>query len=135
MMSTMSKPPAPVGGIGRLLFDWRARNGYSQRDLAAAVNLSSSSMSNIEQGKQRPTLPTLYHLAALTKIPMEDLARAAGYDLDTRPPGNVDTTLRRLAALAEAYPEYQEILQQLHRLPPDRAMLAVKLLRGLLDSE
>lgn len=49
--------------IGKRIRDARERHGLTQEDLATAISLTRTSITNIERGRQRFLLHTLYDIA------------------------------------------------------------------------
>ena len=49
---------------------YRINGGYSQERLAEAVDLSTSYISEIENGKKRPSMKTLEKIAAVLNVPL-----------------------------------------------------------------
>src|SRR5947208_2835425 len=65
------EPPAGlggVGGIGERLRQERQRRGVSQRELARRLGVSASLISQIETGRSKPSVGTLY--AVVTELGM-----------------------------------------------------------------
>jgi transcriptional regulator with XRE-family HTH domain len=54
--------------IGRKLKDLRETEGLKQSEVADKVGLTRSSIANIEQGRQKIQIDTLYDLAYLYKV-------------------------------------------------------------------
>ena len=59
--------------IGARVQAARKRAGFTQEALAAAINKTAESVSNIERGRQLPMLDTLADLAAALGLPLSDL--------------------------------------------------------------
>jgi len=59
----------------------RKRQGWSQLDLAHAVDLTRSSIANFEAGRQRPAIHVVLLIAQVLKVPVDDLL-PSGSDLD-----------------------------------------------------
>ena len=49
---------------------YRIKSGYTQENLAEAVDLSTSYVSEIETGKKRPSMKTLEKIAAVLGVPL-----------------------------------------------------------------
>lgn len=60
-------------GIGVNIKAYRSKLGYSQEDLGKFVDLTRTSMVNIEKGRQRITVHTLSEVANFLKVSVEDL--------------------------------------------------------------
>jgi len=80
---TTALPP-----VGERIREARLRHGMSLRALARAVGVSASLISQIETGKSRPSVSTLYAITRALEISVEDVfdgaeagAPAAGSDL------------------------------------------------------
>jgi len=69
--------PGPVPEIGRRLRAERQRKGISARGLAREIGVSPSLISQIETGKSRPSVSTLYAITNALGITVEDLFEAA----------------------------------------------------------
>jgi transcriptional regulator with XRE-family HTH domain len=80
---------------GNLLRVARSRQGMTQRQLAAAVQMPQSTVARIEAGSMQPTLPVLYRLLAAAGL--EPRVRLEPYD-------DHDDVLDRLA---ERFPQRQ----------------------------
>jgi len=75
---------------GQLIRKTREERGLTQAELAAAVSLTRASITNIESGKQKLLLHTLYDIAiALSVEPSALLPKLA----DTRGPWESESTL------------------------------------------
>jgi transcriptional regulator with XRE-family HTH domain len=92
--STTASPPAGMEGLGARLKELRQQAGLSLRELARQADVSPSLVSQIENGKSRPSVTTLYTFARLLSVPVDELfdaeepalalpaaeAAAGGYD-------------------------------------------------------
>lgn len=67
-MSMQSEPP-----IGERIREERLLRGYNLRTLARAVNVSASHISQIENGKCRPSVSTLYAITSVLGVSIDDL--------------------------------------------------------------
>ncbi len=76
-MSTQPEPP-----IGQRIREERVRRGYNLRALAAAVNVSASHISQIENGKCRPSVSTLYAITSVLGVSIDDLFEGATSAVD-----------------------------------------------------
>lgn len=54
--------------FGQVLFEYRAREGYSQAKLALTAELDRSYVSLLERGQRQPTLTTLFKLAEVLNV-------------------------------------------------------------------
>lgn len=68
---------AIYAGVGENVRLIRARKGMTQTALAAAIGLNRTSIVNIERGKQRFLLHTLYDIAAALEVPPANLLTPA----------------------------------------------------------
>jgi len=59
--------------VGRRVREARKAVKLTQEDLAARVNLTRTSVTNIEKGRQKLLLHTLFELAAELKVPVTQL--------------------------------------------------------------
>lgn len=71
-MSVQAEPP-----IGQRIREERLRRGYNLRTLARAVNVSASHISQIENGKCRPSVSTLYAITSVLGVSIDDLFEPA----------------------------------------------------------
>ena len=60
-------------GIGDKIKKVRTKRDYSQDDLAKFLDLTRTSVVNIEKGRQRPPIHTLFEIASFLNVPVEDL--------------------------------------------------------------
>lgn len=65
--------PDPLKEIGILLRKRRIRRGIEQQDLALRVGIAQGYLSEIEQAKKLPTLPTLLSICRALSCSMGDL--------------------------------------------------------------
>ena len=61
--------------LGAELKNLRIAHGYTQVDVAVAVDITQPSYSDMENGKTKPSLGTLYRLAAYYCISVDDILR------------------------------------------------------------
>jgi transcriptional regulator with XRE-family HTH domain len=66
-------PVSPVPPVGERIREERARRGLSLRGLARAVGVSPSLISQIETGRSRPSVSTLYGITRALGITLEDV--------------------------------------------------------------
>lgn len=77
----MPTPPDPP--IGQRIREERLRRGYNLRALARAVNVSASHISQIETGKCRPSVSTLYAITTALGVSVDDIFERIDADLAT----------------------------------------------------
>jgi transcriptional regulator with XRE-family HTH domain len=65
--------PAADDGIGRRLRAERERHGLSLRKLAGKLDISPSALSQIETGRSRPSVSTLYAIVSQLGISLDDV--------------------------------------------------------------
>ena len=61
--------------IGKRITKERKRQGMSQERIAAVSGIDRSHIGFIEQGRRKPTLATLYKIAAALNVSLEELFR------------------------------------------------------------
>jgi len=80
-MHTQASPPQPAipytALVGQVLLGHRGRKGLQQNDLAAALGVSQSAYSRIEQGDTTISIPQLRVIARRLGIAPSDLLREA----------------------------------------------------------
>jgi transcriptional regulator with XRE-family HTH domain len=81
--ATASETPS---GLGPRLREIRLREGVGLRELARRLDLSPSSISQIETGKIRPSVRTLYALASEFRVPVDELLFEGPQPQEARPP-------------------------------------------------
>lgn len=62
--------------LGENIKTYRTKQGYNQDELAKFLDLTRTSVVNIEKGRQRPPLHTVYDLAVFFNIDIKDLLPA-----------------------------------------------------------
>jgi transcriptional regulator with XRE-family HTH domain/quercetin dioxygenase-like cupin family protein len=67
-VSAQPEPP-----IGQRIREERLRRGFNLRSLARAVNVSASHISQIETGKCRPSVSTLYAITTVLGVSIDDI--------------------------------------------------------------
>jgi transcriptional regulator with XRE-family HTH domain len=81
--------PAPssggMDGLGARIKELRRQAGLSLRELARQANVSPSLVSQIENGKSRPSVATLYTFARLLSVPVDELFDAEEHALGELP--------------------------------------------------
>ncbi|HEY3908157.1 MAG TPA: XRE family transcriptional regulator [Streptosporangiaceae bacterium] len=99
-MPTRSEPP-----IGQRIREERLQRGYNLRMLARAVNVSASHISQIENGKCRPSVSTLYAITSVLGVSIDDLFEGATKPVGGGPTDPVDTDLAELdPSPAQSFP-------------------------------
>ena len=58
--------------------DLRAARGWSQGDLAEALDVSRQTVNALERGKYDPSLPLAFRIARLFKVRIEDIFHPDG---------------------------------------------------------
>jgi transcriptional regulator with XRE-family HTH domain/quercetin dioxygenase-like cupin family protein len=97
---TRSEPP-----IGQRIREERLQRGYNLRMLARAVNVSASHISQIENGKCRPSVSTLYAITSVLGVSIDDLFEGATKPVGGGPTDPVDTDLAELdPSPAQSFP-------------------------------
>src|SRR3954470_7505996 len=76
-----STAPAAMDGLGPRLKELRQQAGLSLRELARQADVSPSLVSQIENGKSRPSVSTLYAFARLLNVPVDVLFDAEEHAL------------------------------------------------------
>jgi transcriptional regulator with XRE-family HTH domain len=64
--------------LGAAIRAARNRAGLTQEELGAQIGKTPETVSNIERGKQTPTIETLAELARILKVPISELFDAVG---------------------------------------------------------
>jgi len=77
--------------LGAQVRDCRQDVSLSQADLGKEVGLSRSSIVNIEKGRQRPPLHTLWEISEALEVALEDLIPT---EEEVKSPEEVDPDLR-----------------------------------------
>jgi transcriptional regulator with XRE-family HTH domain len=72
-------------GLGARLKELRQQAGFSLRELARQADVSPSLVSQIENGKSRPSVSTLYTFARLLNVPVDELFDAEEHVLAELP--------------------------------------------------
>ena len=99
-MSTQPDPP-----IGQRIREERQRRGFNLRSLARAVNVSASHISQIETGKCRPSVSTLYAITTALGVSIDDIFDSPGAGLtDLADRDLADTDLATVAGRVPAEP-------------------------------
>lgn len=80
-----SSPGGGMEGLGARLKELRQQAGLSLRELARQADVSPSLVSQIENGKSRPSVSTLYTFARLLTVPVDELFDAEDQVLAEKP--------------------------------------------------
>lgn len=115
LMNSATKDNRPANFIR----DWRKHRGMTQEELAAAVDMTASSVSQIETGKQGYTDTTLFALAgALHTTPGALLSAPPATGMSNSLAGTDVPLMGYLGAGAEIEPEFEQVppegLDQVH---------------------
>ncbi len=73
MTEHRATPAEPVVSLGIRLKHARERSGMSLRELARQLGVSPSFVSQLENGKSQPSVATLYSLAQLLEVSIDEL--------------------------------------------------------------
>lgn len=106
--------------------------GWSQADLAAAVDVAPSTVSNWLNNDD-PVIPkpaTLNKLADKLGVTRREMLEHAGFEIEDSPTPEARTG--RIAALVEKMPRVQEINEQLFSLSPEEQDIALSVLEAHL---
>lgn len=99
--------------LGRRLKALRKRLGWSQEHFAERVGISTQYVSNIERGKENPTLDLLLRLAEALKVSPAEMFDFEAEGLERK---SLQAGIRRLAETKD----------------PERLRIALKVLRAIL---
>jgi transcriptional regulator with XRE-family HTH domain len=77
-MSPPAAGSAPSGSLGSRLRQARLDERKTVRELARQLGVSASFISQLENGKSQPSVATLYSLAQVLNVPIEQLFQAQG---------------------------------------------------------
>lgn len=99
--------------LGRRIKQIRKRQGLTQEMLAEQAGISAQYVSNIERGKENPTLDLLLRLADALKIPLGELCDFQADEVNRK---------KIMGAIRE----------MLERADPDRLRVALKVLTAVL---
>jgi len=111
--------------VGQRLRSAREELGLSLREVARRLDISASALSQIETGKSRPSVKTLYAIVSELGLSMDELFAEGGED--AQPAASVPTSPEEAAARARAV--FAELL------PADLDTPGTWLLRILDDHE
>lgn len=107
--------------LGRTLFRLRNQSNYHVSDVAAFINLSRSSLVNIECGRQTASLQTVAQLARIYGKSLEELIEAAGESVygqdfeERREKLNKRSQSRKKEALLGSYKKLEEAIAKKER--------------------
>ncbi|MGN6609216.1 MAG: helix-turn-helix domain-containing protein [Jatrophihabitans sp.] len=79
------QPHEPVGTLGVRLKRQRERSGMSLREVARQLGVSPAFVSQVERGKSQPSVATLYSLAQLLDVSIDELFAADTPEVATTP--------------------------------------------------
>jgi transcriptional regulator with XRE-family HTH domain len=85
-MSPANGPTSNVPDVGGRIRAERQRRGLSLRGLAREVGVSASMISQIETGKARPSVSTLYAIASVLGLSIQDMFTPVADDAPALPP-------------------------------------------------
>ncbi len=80
----------PVVNLGARFKDVRLRSGMSLREVARQLGVSPSFISQMENGKSQPSVATLYSMAQLLGVSIDELFRLDGDSIEPLPLTLVD---------------------------------------------
>ncbi len=80
----VAKVPEAPSGLGPRLREIRLESGIGLRELARRLDLSPSSISQIETGKMQPSVRTLYALAAEFGVTVDEVLFEHGPSIASR---------------------------------------------------
>jgi transcriptional regulator with XRE-family HTH domain len=84
--------------IGPRLRRVRQERGIGLRELSRVLDISPSALSQIETGRTRPSVTTLYSIVSELQVSLDDLLRVRG----TRPPPTVAHEVARVPVVSDA---------------------------------
>lgn len=113
----------PVGHLGARLKDARGRSGMSLREVARQLGVSPSFVSQMENGKSQPSVATLYSMAQLLDVSIDELFESGPRE-EERPEtseGTVVGAISRstMASPADAWPQ-DDSRRRLTIVPPEK---------------
>jgi transcriptional regulator with XRE-family HTH domain len=85
-MEAASVPERPDGDIGKVLRARREDSGISLRKLAARLEISPSALSQIETGRSRPSVRTLYAIVSELGMSFDELFPSTAPNANRRDP-------------------------------------------------
>lgn len=107
--------------LGRTMRKWRneQEDGWTMERAAAAIGVSKSTWSDLENGKRPISLETAKGLSLATNVSLDEIARQG--DQPIRRSKNAQERLQRADAAAEVIPELGLLLELFPELTPDEA--------------
>ena len=113
----------PVGHLGARLKDARGRSGMSLREVARQLGVSPSFVSQMENGKSQPSVATLYSMAQLLDVSIDELFESGPREeeLLDAPEGAVVGAISRstMSSPADAWPQ-DDSRRRLTIVPPEK---------------
>ena len=113
----------PVGHLGARLKDARGRSGMSLREVARQLGVSPSFVSQMENGKSQPSVATLYSMAQLLDVSIDELFESGPREeeLPEAPEGAVVGAISRstMSSPADAWPQ-DDSRRRLTIVPPEK---------------
>lgn len=103
--------------LGSFLFQWRQRNTLSMREAAERIGVSSSTLSDLEKGKRRADIETLFGIAEAMDLPLQEIAAKAGYE--SKRSRNAHDRAERMTSVIDAMPQMGAIADALPTFSPD----------------
>lgn len=120
----MPRPPKNVvfskAEAGRRVRSIRESQGTTQVELARALGIPQSNVSEMERGVRGLTVHQLYKLAKALKVSADEILRGSNGSHETKPP----TSLKLLRRL-----------QRIEKLPEARQRVVLKFIDALIDQE
>lgn len=90
---------------------WREEHNLTVEAAAQAMGVVKSTWSNLENGKRKPDMETIFLLEDYTKVPFDELARMSRYPV--RRSKSVEHRAQRVAGLAESMPSMNSLIDVL----------------------
>lgn len=100
--------------VGKIIKDYRKKNGLTQFQLAERIGVSEFYISALETGARNPGRKALIKLATEMKLPVDSLL-------------NIETDYGLKYASDDIY-------EKLNQLPEDKRVLAIDLIYGIIDT-
>ena len=111
-MEREAQAPRHLGDVGDRLREERKRQGISQRELAARLGLSPSLISQIETGRSKPSVSTLYAIVTELRLSLDRLFRGPEEEIGPEDDGS-DASRRAsgISAGAVVRPEDRHVIE------------------------